>query len=410
MIGVAALVITLSVMNGLETEVRQRIIGAEAHLRLTTFHEEPLSNWFELLPKLERIPHVIGSSPYIQNKGMLKFGKAIEGAIIKGVSPETVGQVSDLPNIIIAGSLAFRADSTDQLRTPSNPTSTDTAFDKSLFKTLSLNDHALAPRSRLPGIILGRQLAFRMGSMVGDSLIVISPTGLTGFMSTPQIKRFQVSGIFETGIFEYDDAFVYMALNDAQQLFEMNSAVTGIELRLDDMDRADAVAKNIDDVIGYPYYTRTWHEMHRTLFKWMRLEKWLYTILLSLIIIVAAFNIVSSQIMMVLEKNREIGILKAIGATQEGIMRIFLYEGLIVGFVGTLLGLILGWIVCWAQATYRFFSLPGDVYFLSYLPVRMQILDFAVVSLVALGLTLAASIYPARRAAKLNPIEVIRYE
>jgi len=176
------------------------------------------------------------------------------------------------------------------------------------------------------------------------------------------------------------------------------------------LDQADGVKAELESLLGYPYHARTWYSMHSTLFRWMKMEKWLFTILLSLIILVAAFNIVSSQIMIVLEKRREIGILKAIGASREGIMKIFLYEGMIVGVVGTFLGLIVGYGVCWGQQTFEWLSLPGDVYFLSTLPVQMQILDFIVITIVSLGLAILASVYPARRASALDPVEAIRYE
>jgi len=241
-------------------------------------------------------------------------------------------------------------------------------------------------------------------------LIAVSPAGMTGMLSTPKLKRLMVSGVFETGIYEYDDAFSFISIDAAQDLFDLTEAVTGIELKLDNLERADIVKHIIERDFGYPYYARTWYDMHRTLFHWMKLEKWLFMILLSLIILVAAFNIVSSQIMMVLEKKREIGILKAIGATRKEIMRIFLYEGLIVGGVGTVFGLILGWGLCWAQQTYKFFSLPGDVYLLNYFPVRMQVTDFIIISIVSLILTLLATVYPARRAGTLDPVEAIRYE
>lgn len=398
-IGVAALVIVLSVTNGFEVEVRDRILGADSHIKLTLFHEAPMRRYDDILEQLLTFPHVIGGSPFIMGKGMLRHGRSVEGVLVKGIDETTVGQVENLPEIIIAGELRLKP-----LAPQEKATSDERLFDpedNETFRSVS---------RELQGIILGKQLSFRLGAAIGDSVIAISPTGLTSLLSSPVISRFVVTGIFETGIFEYDDTYSYISLEAAQDLFLLGSAITGLEFKLDHIESADQVKSAIEDSLGYPYFVRTWYDMHSTLFRWMKLEKWLYTILLSLIILVAAFNIVSSQIMMVLEKRREIGILKAIGASNRGIMRIFLYEGLIVGVIGTFLGLVLGWATCMGQVKFQWFSLPGDVYFLSSLPVRMQVQDFIIISIVSLVLTLLATVYPARRASALDPVDAIRYE
>jgi len=398
MVGVAALVIVLSVANGFEAEVRNRIIGASAHINLNLFHQQPMPNYLETIQQVMNVKQVTGASPYIEGKGMLRKNKAVEGALIKGVDESTVSQVGNLPETIVSGRLALKPEKAE----------TQTQ-DHLLPEFPDLNLEIKHPRT-LPGIVLGTQLSYKLGASVGDTIIAISPTKMTSFLSAPQVKKFVVTGIFETGIHEYDNTSSYIDIESAQYLFMTKLAVSGIEIKLKDLDQADEVKNELEDMLGYPYHAKTWFSMHSTLFRWMKMEKWLFTILLSLIILVAALNIVSSQIMIVLEKKREIGILKAIGAPREGVMRIFLYEGMIIGVVGTLLGLIVGYGVCWGQQTFEWLSLPGDVYFLSTLPVQMQVLDFIIITIVSLGLAILASVFPARRASALDPVEAIRYE
>jgi lipoprotein-releasing system permease protein len=226
----------------------------------------------------------------------------------------------------------------------------------------------------------------------------------------PALRTFQVTGLFETGIYEFDDVFAYVSMKEAQRLFEMGDKVSGLEIKLDDMNNAAGVATKIREHLGYPYAAITWFDMNKNLFSWMQLEKWGMFIILSLIIMVAAFNIISTLIMIVLEKTKEIGILKSMGASSSGIMKIFMFEGLIGGVVGTVLGCIIGFVVCWAQEKFQFFSLPPDVYIISALPILMKARDFIFIALAALFLCFMATFYPARKASKLDPVEAIRYE
>ncbi|MFH1861842.1 MAG: lipoprotein-releasing ABC transporter permease subunit, partial [bacterium] len=377
-IGVAALIIVLSVMNGFETEVRQRIIGADAHIRLGTYHETGIANWEGIAEKIRDLDHITGISPYIMEKGMIREGNQTEGVIVRGIDPTTVAEVSDLPQQITYGGL-------------------------------HLERRDVTGKDNLPGIVLGRFLADRLYATLGDTVILFSP-GAAGPFSQPRAKQFHVAGIFTTGLYEYDDVFAYIAIPEAQDLFRLLDKVTGLDIKLDDLEKAAQVKEAILERLGHPYFPRTWFEMHRNLFSWMKIEKWMTFIMLSLIIVVAAFNIISSLTMVVMEKKKDIGILKSMGATKAGIRRIFLYEGLIVGGLGTFLGTLLGWGLCSLQQEYHFFALPPDVYFLSELPILMQVSDFIIIAFAAVSLCLLASIYPAYQAASLVPVEAIRYE
>jgi lipoprotein-releasing system permease protein len=378
-IGVAALIIVLSVMNGFESEVRSRIIGFDSHIRLRTYHDEGVEHYREVMKKIEDIPHIVGMSPYILDNGMIRSGERSEGVVVRGAEQETVRGVSNLVENIIYGKLEL----------------------------------GLVPGNNgkiLPGIVLGRYVADDLLVDVGDLVVIISPTGVHSMFQQPPVKQFVVTGFFETGMFEYDNAYVYVSNEAAQELFRMGDKVSGIEIRLDDLDRADAIVEEIIERLGFPYLALTWFEMRQNLFSWMQLEKWAMFIILCLIILVAAFNIISTLIMVVMEKTKEIGILKSMGTTSRSITHIFLYEGIVVGVIGTLLGFGIGYTLCWAQQRYHFFSLPGDVYFINFLPIKMQILDFVFIGVAAVLICFTSAIYPARRASKLVPVEAIRYE
>jgi len=378
-IGVAALIITLSVMNGFESEVRSRIIGFDTHLRVRKFHSENMNEYKEAAEKIYDIDHVIGISPYILDEAMIRADRYSDGIIIRGVDPETVFNVSEIGNNMYYGE--FNVDEIE-------------------------NSEGITR----PGIVLGRWLADRLLLNIGDDVILVSLAGVYSMFRQPPVKQFVVSGLFESGMYEYDNAYAFISIESAQKLFRMNNAVTGLEIKLDDLYKADQISDKIDDILGYPYFSQTWFDLRKNLFSWMQLEKWAMFIVLSLIILVAAFNIISTLIMVVMEKTREIGILKSMGVTSNGITKIFLFEGMVVGILGSLIGFIIGFSLCFAQLEYKFFSLPGDVYFINYLPVKMQVLDFVMIGLAAIVLCIFASLYPARKAAKLDPIRAIRYE
>lgn len=380
-IGVAALIIVLSVMNGFESEIRERIIGVDTHIQVRQFHYEPFSDADQVMHSLKDIPHITAMTPYVHGKGMMiSLGNKEQAPVaIRGMDAEGILDVTDIVGDLIWGDL-------------------------------NLGDINTADGKSTPGMLVGRYLADRLYLDVGDEVLLMSLAGVTSMFSMPPRKKFVVTGVFETGFFEFDDTYIYISLEEAQAMNKIGDKVEGIEVRLDDLDKAGEVKEKIKDRLGYKFNPQTWFELRQNLFSWMQLEKYAAFVILSLIIMVAAFNIISTLIMVVMEKTREIGIFKSMGATDGAITRIFLYEGIFVGVAGTLIGVLIGFGLCWAQQTYGFFALPGDVYFIDTMPVKMKILDFLAIATASVLICLVSSIYPARRAARLDPVEAIRHE
>ncbi len=384
MIGVAALIIVLSVMNGFETEVRSRIVGFDSHIRFRSFHDRGIENYPRILEELKKFDHVVAVSPYIYNKGLIVNGPNRDAIIIKGVDPASAKEVSNVQETITWGS-----------------------FDLDTVK--------IPGEKPLPGIVLGKSLGLRLDVQLGDKIYIGSFPNSTNFFlpQQPLMKAFIVNGMFETGLYEFDSNFGYISLECAQDLLRMGrTQVSGVEVMLDKLDLSlvTQTADAMNDHFGYPYLAETWFERNKNLFSWMQIEKWAAFIILSLIIMVAAFNIISMMIMVVMEKKKEIGILKSLGAENRSIMRIFVYQGLISGMIGTFVGAFIGYIVCWSQLHYHWFSLPPDIYFISSLPVEMKLWDFIFIGGAAILLSFLATLYPSFKAAKLDPVQAIRYE
>ncbi len=378
-VGVAALILVLSVMNGFEEEVRSRLLGADAHVRLRKFYVEPITQTDSLLNLALKTKYVQAASPAIVEKGMISGGDNQYATIVKAIDPENAVKVTDIGDKMVLGSLDFS---------------------EKQFEGVSL-----------PGIVLGRYLADAIRSTHIDDIVTVWVMDKKGGVFTqPRIKRFYVAGIVEIGYYEYDKTLSYTSIHDAQKLFNMKNGVSWIELKLDNYEHAAKVAESLEEELGYPYLAETWFQLNRSLYSWMEIEKWGSFIILSLIIMVAAFNIISSLIMVVMEKTKEIGILKSMGASSKSIRKIFMYEGLAIGIVGTFLGSVIGYALGFMQYYFHIISLPGDVYLISDLPIVMHWADFFAITSVAILLSLVASFYPAHRASKLVPVEAIRYE
>lgn len=378
MIGVTALILVLSVMNGFEQEVRTRLIGADAHLRIRKYFTEPIAQPDSLIKIIKKNEHVRGVSPAISEESMIKSQSTQRPAVIKAIDIATADQVTEISNKMVLGNLDF--------------------------------SEKIINGRRLHGIVLGRYLADALMALnPGDIVSVWAMPKEGGIFSQPKIMQFYVAGLVEFGYYEYDKILAYISIKDAQQLFDMNG-VSWIELSLDDYQKADIVGKEISRELGYPYTSQTWFERHKSLFSWMEIEKWLAFIILSLIIMVAAFNIVSSLVMVVMDKTREIGILKSMGATSKSIMRIFMFEGMLVGVIGTALGCTIGYVVAFLQIQFDLIPLPSDVYLINSFPVELQLVDFVSIASMSIFLSFISSVYPAYKASKLVPVEAIRYE
>lgn len=384
-VGVGALIIVLSLMNGFTKELRQRLVGMDGHVWVSNPLERGLPDYEAAAARLKKIEGVQGASPFVSYETVATSGQGGKpvAVYVRGVDSRTVGSVSDIRQYIVSGSLDF---------TPEN--------------------------ENVPGVVLGDYLAVSLGHVnVGDYVVLFGEVNVEELMtygSMPTQVKFRVNGIFSSGYYEYDSTVALMDLPQAQKMVNLPDRVSGIVLKLDDMFQAHRytgseglIARNMGE---FNYDSMSWIDRNQVLFKWMKLEKWAAFIVLSLIVIVAAFNIVSSQIMLVMDKTREIGILKSMGATNKSIMRIFVYQGAFVGVTGTLVGGLGGFLLTWLQDRYQIISLPSDIYFISALPMDMQITDVLAIASVALLLCWFFSFYPAKRAAELVPVDAIRSE
>ncbi len=391
-IGVTALIVVLAVMTGAQDDLRRKILGANSHAIITNLADSSISDVNDIIEKVLSVPGVKAASPFVFNQVMLTSATKVSGIVIRGVDPDLVTESTDLGEYMTSGQFELLKD-------------------KYIRESIEPDDLGIEVEMRRPGIILGVELAFNLVVGMGDTVTVVSPAGkVTPMGFAPASREFYVAGIFSSGIYEYDSALALISLNQAQSMFNMGDRVSGVEVKVDDIYQAEAIARKINEKIGYPYIARDWKEMNKNLFYALKLEKTALGIILALIVCVAAFNIISTLIMVVMEKSKDIAIMKTMGASNGSIRRIFFFEGLVIGLSGTLLGDIGGLILCELLKKYHFIQLPQGVYNLETLPVQMQMGDILTVSLGAFVITVLATIYPAWSAARLDPAEALRYE
>jgi lipoprotein-releasing system permease protein len=377
-VGVMALIVVIAVMSGFEADLKTRILGIESHVVLM-HHSGSFENYRDVLKQVKATEGIQAATPFVYSQVMLRSSHGVSGAVLRGVDPESARDV-------------IQGVHTEKLL-KRDPTKTG-------------NDAGV----RTPGIILGKELARSLHVLRGDSVYVITPQGMLSPVGhIPSMRRFEVLGYFETGMYEYDGSMAYVRLEEAQKMLRMGDAVTGIEARVFDIYKAGRIAQAIIEKLGYPFWIRDWMQMNHNLFSALKLEKTVMFIILALIVLVAAFNVASTLIMMVMEKTRDIAILKAMGATDRSIRKIFVYQGVVIGFVGTVLGGGIGFILCALLEKYKFIELPGDVYYLTTLPVKLDLMDVLIIASAAIIICFLATLYPAGQASKLDPVEAIRY-
>jgi lipoprotein-releasing system permease protein len=371
-VGVMALVIALALMTGLQQELRDRIVGSNPHIYV--WNTRGIDDYHAEVEKLRAVPHVLGAAPAVQGQGLLSASDT-QPVQIKGIDPELEQQVTDLKQSITSGSI-------EALRTP---------------------------EGELPGILLGKDLAAKLGVATGDSVSLTMGTTLTPAGLLPRTRRLRVVGLFSLGLLEYDATFGYMSLDVAERLLGKDK-VDLIQLRVDDIFAAPKIAQSIPQLLGNQYVTQDWAEMNKSLFSALGLEKIAISMTIGLIVMVAALNIVASLILLVMEKHRDIAILKTMGASAKSVTTIFMMQGLIIGLVGTAVGASAGWALSTILTRYKLIKVPADVYQMSFMPFRVLPLDFTLVVVGAILVCFLATLYPSRQAAKLDPVQALRYE
>jgi lipoprotein-releasing system permease protein len=377
MVGVMALIVVLSVMNGFRADLMSKILGVNAHL-LVLSYEGTFADYDKVATEVGRAQGIVAATPFVYSQVMVKKAGNVSGAVLRGIDPDSVGRVLRIEGMVQEGSLEALSE---------------------------------AAEGRPPAIVLGRELARQIGAYPADVVEVVAPEGkLTPLGRAPNTVQYRVAGIFDSGMYEYDASMIYVSLPQAQRLLGLGARVTGLGVKVTDAYRSDEIARRVQRRLGAPFWTKDWKMMNRSLFSALKLEKVTMFVILTMIVLVGALNIISTLVMVVMEKNRDISILRAMGASAGSIMLTFMLQGLLVGLVGTLLGLGAGLGICHLLTKYQFISLPSDVYYISTLPVRVEFLDVWFVALAAVGISFLATLYPAWYASRMNPVEALRYE
>lgn len=371
-LGVATLIVTVSILDGFEQTIKEKVAGLVSHIQITSFLPDGLSDYDKTIQEIrDSVPELTGASPYVQKEAVIRYKENIEGILLKGIVQKT--DLSSTRNRIVKGEF--------------NIEKIDTIFSR---------------------LLVGEKLADKLGLEVGKKVIVFGLQGIPSPMNPPKIKQFIISGIYETGLREYDDVLIYTDLATTQKLFDYGKNVTGIELKIQNIEDATKIEKKLKNMLDYPNYPKSLFRLYKGLFSWVELQKAPTPIILGLIIIVATFNIIGTLLMLILEKTQSVGILKSLGASNFNIMKIFLFDGVIIGIIGIILGNALGLGLCLLELKYKFFKLP-EIYYMKDVPILLQTESILIISVITFTLVLIATIIPSYLASKFDPVKSLRF-
>jgi len=417
--GVASLIIALAINNGFRQELQERLLGSTSHINLMRVENDGIRDWKPLEERMSRLPHVQAVAPAIYEQVLISRGARAGGAILKGIVPADERRVTSLLDSVREGSAGplseaqARAERQQACQSGNTPPEAGCAAENPSPEAADPSSMQGASErvAAMPPIVLGKDLAQTLGATVGSVVLVTSPQGeLTPFGMVPRYMRFKVAGIFQSGFYDYDSTWAMCSLGDSQRLFSLGDIASVMEFKVDDIYNAAAIGNQIESAAGKGFQTTNWMEQNRALFRALRLERVVTFITIGLIVFVAALNILISLIMMVMEKTRDIAVLVSMGARREQVRRIFVWQGLLIGIVGTALGLICGCTVAVLAGRYHWISLSAEVYAIDYVPFVPRVIDAALVAAVSLAISFIATVYPSQAAARVLPAEALRYE
>lgn len=373
-VGVAALILTISVLNGFENVIKEKLIGFDAHIRLRLFNGQTFTSSDDVEKLLAEIPEIRDIVPYVHSTVMIRAKAETDGVILEGLKQEDIHKTLNIRRFLKEGTVSFQTGDGQN------------------------------------GLVIGKKLADQLGVSLGDQVYLFVLQSYTRSTRRPRIGSFVITGLYESGISDYDDIFVYTSLSAAQEIMNLGTQFSGFQMILNDPYTAETITERINRELGYPYHAMSWIDLHANLFEWLRVQRFPIIIVFGLISAVAIFNIISSLMMIVIEKTKDIGILKSMGVSSNQVRRIFMIEGAIIGLAGTGLGFLLALLLTWLQNRFGLIAISADVYFMNTLPIEPKVFYYIIIGLCAILASLTATIYPSRKAMKLAPAEAIRYE